>query len=352
MGTRARILCGALALGLLAGCGAPAAIPAPEASPDPLEAARPLLELAEGDEILDWVAGDLDGAGGEDLAVIADREEVSDGRRFGDVRELLVLTGTDGGYELRQSNREFLLRNQEGGKGGEPYRGASLDASGLHIAMEGTGYEYWALEYLLSWREGGLALTQVREGQYRGVDGVVAIFDFDRGIYAMVTDRMESCEKEEDFTPKTLYRTELEPGGPVRLDDLTDGWAFLDTVSLPPLPALVTPWYGEDHSGELRHTPEEMLDRIQAAWYPELARVDIPWTEATRANFSAAWGAPAPGHYYTDGTRVLSYYQLEVHVSDGGQTFFQHVLMCGWPEDAAFHWLWDDTGEEVFGPET
>ena len=53
--------------------------------------------------------------------------------------------------------------------------------------------------------------------------------------------------------------------------------------------------------GGLRHTPQEVLDHIRETRYPELGRVDLSWTDETRASYSAFVGYPVPDCYYEDG---------------------------------------------------
>ena len=322
--------------------------PAPSPGAEVPEEALSLLDLAEGETVLECASGDLDGDGREDLAVVVDRnEEDPTGERRGRVRELCVLYGEDGGYRLGERSTTLLLRSEEGGIFGDPYDGVFID-NGLKIHFYGGSSYRWSISLLFSWQDGGLILTQAEEtgsnvASY-SVNGTEEQWDFIQNEY---TEWTFGETEEQSAFHKLLYQTELTVSEPWTLEEMESVWQIEEAVDLPPLPSLGNYGYGRDYTGMLQHSPEEMLDKVKETYYPDMVRVDIPWAEGTQENYSAAMGGPAPGYYYTDGVQMLSYFCLEEQPGNDGLSLFRHTIMWEDSEDWAFYRLWDETGEEV-----
>lgn len=327
---------------LLTACFAPEATTVPKAPPppevpesaplparlreEPLPgAASSLLTLAEGDELLDWRAGDLDGDGIDDLALVIERnEEDNTGERFGKMRELAILLGDGPGYVPGQSSRQVLRWSGEGGMNPEPYDGMEID-QGLAIREYGKD---WNMEIRFTWQGGGLALTDVvyyswtwdGEGRDLGME--------DR--WNLLTGEFTRTGYAETTAP--LFQAILELPAPWPLEAAPGAWELEEDLrsAIPPLPVMAQWPQARDATGLLTQTPQEVLEQIHAEYYPELERADFPWTGETRANYSAFLGYPVPECYYTDGQNTLYYFWLESRLSDGDVLSLSHSV---WYED-------------------
>lgn len=335
----------ALALCLLSGCGvgadapigpspvppSPSVTPTPELtefstpipSPEPTlpEEALALLELSDTDYVMDRAAGDLNGDGVEDWAVVVERlSRVEEpGEYFTDApRTLAILLGDGkGGFYLGQTNDHFIRRDTQGGVFGDPYEGIRIEGGGLQYSAYGGSSWRWRETYHFSWREDGLALKAVDDIFYscvtEGLGGEQALYDFSAGEYTL----RAWCGGGGDMDGKLLWQEPLLVSAP-RLEELPNvedesgPW-----VETPPLPNLGRYEY-ETMSlyAPAQYSPEAMLDKARKEYHPDMWRVDIPWTEETRANYSAAVGYEVPGYYYTDGQAILHYYELEVRGED------------------------------------
>ena len=316
--------------GLLTACGAEAVSAAPvparlREEPLPGKAAA-LLTLDEGDELIDWCAGDLNGDGTDDMALIVERnEEDSAGERLGKICELLVFLGNKQGYTPGPSSQTFITRGAEAYPGA-PLSSLSIEEGALHIYEPIRKCER-AADF--QWQGDGLVLTQFYWGEWYG-NGTKEYFDLTNGTYSMYSAYFDNVN-DNPLPPKLLFQAVLDLPASWRLEDappMMELYTILPDAA-PPLPYLGGNWYRSDldSSGVLQHTPDEMLDQGKEAYYPDMERVDIPWTEETRANFSAVAGYPVPGYYYADGETTLRYTYLEFRYSDGGFLFLTHHIL-------------------------
>ena len=141
---------------------------------------------------------------------------------------------------------------------------------------------------------------------------------------------------------KLLWREPLLVSAP-RLEELPnvedEGEPWVKT---PPLPSLYNGYLSEPPIQDL----EVLLDKTREKYYPGMERVDIPWTEETRTNYSDVVGYSVPGYYYTDGKAVLYYGGVEAQGED--QRPYLHSVWYkdeDWENVEIYHYL-DETGEE------
>ncbi len=334
-----------LSCALAASCAAEEAAPLParlreEFLPEPIAAE---LVLGEGGELLDWCAGDPNGDGIEDVAVILERNETDgSGGREGKVCELLLFLGNGSGYVPGQSSRTFLTRGEES----YPHTALSrlsIENGRLHVYEPIKKCER-AADF--SWQGDGLALTNFYWGEWYG-NGTREYYDLTNGTYSMYSSWADN-----DGNPlpsKLLFQTVLDLPAPWRLEDVPSMAEAGEILAgrKPPLPSLGGNFYRPDldSSGVLRRTPEEVLEQVRDTYYPDMRRVDIPWTEEARANFSSLAGYPVPGYYYTDGESVLWYGYLEFTWSDGGTLFLDHHILCEGGETTRYYQIKDASGE-------
>ena len=330
--------------------------PAPTPSPKPElpQEALALLELGEGDTVMDWATGDLNGDGIEDWAVVVEGsgEEKPEGHLAAGPRKLVILLGDGaGGFQSGQTNDHFIRRADQGGVFGDPYEGIGIeDGEFQYRAYGGSSWRWWEI-YHFSWQGDGLLLKTAEYINYTCVSeelgGYQDRYDFSTGEYT----RHVWCGAGGEMDGKLLWGEPISVTAP-RLEDLPNVEETAEPwVELPPLPGLPDIYAAVPLYTPAQQSPEAMLDKAKETYHPEMYRVDIPWTEETRANYSAAVGYPVPSYYYTDGKAILYYYKLEVQGEDWRP--YQHSI---WYEgkDYSEDWrdyevyrYWDETGEEL-----
>lgn len=357
-----------LALCLLAGCGektvgadvpigpssvsaAPSATPTPEPTealtPDLPQTALTLLALSDTDHVMDKAAGDLNGDGIQDWAVVIEgapeTEEPSEYVKNAPRTLTIILGDGNGGYRLGQSSGHgFIGRDCDGGIWGDPYEGISIKDGELLYTEYGGSSDRWNPTFRFIWQGDGLVLSHVTEVAYstHTLNGVRFEYDFLTKRYEKWTYNDYCAVMEEPFEPRLLYGTKLEMD-PWRLEELKR-WEW-SGVELPPLPSLGYYKYEELAQGlPLERSAEEMLDIVKEEHYPDMWKADISWTEETKANYSAAVGYEVPDYYYTDGMNALSYFDVEYH---SYYERYEHTVMYE-GTGSSFYWYWDDTGTE------
>lgn len=115
-------------------------------------------------QVIDTVYGDLNGDNQADLAVILEyNTAIAETRAYGNyeielIKEVqkprvlaIYFKGKLKNYTLAVQNNDFILRAEEGGKMGDPYKGISISNNSLYIAFEG-GYDWrWKLNYTFNY---------------------------------------------------------------------------------------------------------------------------------------------------------------------------------------------------------
>lgn len=330
----------------------PTAAPAPSMEPDPGSTPVPelpgealaLLDLSDTDRVLDKAAGDLNGDGLEDWAVVVEHLEGVDPESFHrDAPRTLIILLDDGkgGYTLGQTNDHFIHRASQGGVNGDPYMEIFIENGELDYGVYGGSALRWSEGYTFHWVGDGLELKTFGSGSFWVYNNQTTyeLYDFTTGEY---TQRFRSHGEEDGGM--VIWRQAFS-AVPPRLEEMKGAdEAGEPWVELPPLPSP-----GGYMSAPPVQDPEKLLDKVREKYYPNMWRVDIPWTEETRANYSAALGYPAPGYYYTDGQAVLYYDGVEAQGEE--QKPYRHSVWYrdkdwkNW-ENSESYWYLDETGEE------
>ena len=332
-----------LCLCLLAGCArrggekkGPAATPPPTVAPtptaaptpEPVETAEPtptpapkqelplgamlLLELEETDRVMDKATGDLNGDGLTDWAVVIehlDKMEDLENVYRDAPRTLTILLGDGkGGYVLGQSNHSFIRRASQGGVYGDPHMGIFIEDGELSYATYGGSSLRWSEGYTFHWAEDGLELKSCGSGSFwvHNDQPTYSLYDFTTGEY---TEKFNPHGEEGEGL--VIWRQKFS-AVPPRLEDMkgSDEKGEL-WVEIPPLPSP-----GGYMSAPPIQSPETLLDKAKESYHPDMWRVEIPWTEETRTNYSDVVGYSVPGYYYTDGKAVLYYGGVEAQGED------------------------------------
>ena len=323
-------------------------VPVTTPEPELPEEALALLELEEGEFVMDRAVGDLNGDGVEDWAAVIEGppEEGQKEEEFrAESRTLVILLGKEeGGFALGQSNDRMIRRSNEGGVYGDPYAGIVIEEGELCYSTYGGSSLRWSEGNVFHWVGDGLELKALYEVRF-WVFGYLTnsvVYDFTAGEY-----REYMAESSEEGEGRLVWEQEL-PVEPPRLEEVGDPWEGRSRVELPPLPQPADEGAQALAEGAVpRHSAEELLDKAREKYHPDMERVDIPWTEETRANYSAILGYEVPGYYYANGRGALSYAGLEVW-GEGREPYQHRIWYRGqdW-EESEIYWYLDETGEEA-----
>lgn len=310
---------------LLSGCGVGADVPigptpdptevstpTPEPTetptPDIPEAALALLDMSDTDYVMDKTAGDLNGDGIEDWAVVIehseDKEYIDGGYLI--PRTIMILLGDkNADFILGPSNSHFVYRKDWDDRRGVPYEGVSMEKGEFHYGDFGGNPWKYRTDYTFSWQQDDLTLTRVEEVVEINGRGEEISYDLREGEY----QQRIRWEENADFNGKLLWEQKISPMSPC-FEELPDRWdSLLYQITLPPLPNLGYYDFGDpEYQNQTEISPEEILDTIRAEHFPDMEPVELLWTEETRATYSAAIGCQVPGHYYANDKGTLSYY--------------------------------------------
>ncbi len=331
--------------------------------PGGLEQAAPLLDLREGETVLAWASGDLNGDGREDLAVAVQRaEEREDG---GQVRELAVLWGAGDGYAAGPSNTNLLRGSRGGYKGGPAAVSLSIGDGTLRVLED---CDWWCVDLTFSCarQPDTPVLTQARyyyvelaagEGQdiytamedrYDLTDGTYSLRWYQGAEGAFWSDPAAEGKLLCSYQHKTVPLWALA--------DIPAPWSgnadWDPLAGFPPLPPLpetsLSPdrWRIWEQSMPLEYTPKEMLDTVKEALYPDAAQVSYRWTDEMRKNWSELVGAEMPDYFYRDGDTTLSYAGLLYETGDGGMRFYRHAIAVRDGEGLHFINIRDELAQE------
>lgn len=288
----------------------PTEVPTPTSTPEPTlpETALALLALSDTDYVMDKAAGDLNGDGLADWAVVIERpsEAEEPNEYFTDApRTLVIIMGDgDGGYTLGQSNDHFIRRDTQGGMNPDPYGGISIAEGELHYEDFGGSAWKWENSYTFSWHYDMLILTQLEVMTMYRERGIMECYDFEEGKY---TQRAFS-EGGWDCGTGLLWEQNIS-ASLLQLEYMPNAWDEEPwREQLPPLPDLTVRFYGYEEGWSGDKGPEEILDGVRKERFPDMSRVELSWTEETRSNYAKAMGGEVPGYYYADGEGRLSWF--------------------------------------------
>jgi len=136
-------------------------------------------------KVLDSVRGDLNNDRIEDLALVFEfYARVKEDRAYGDSttelitetqrpRILAVYFHSGRNYKLVTQNNNFILRSEEGGQMGDPFRPMSIQDNKLNLFFEGGGNWKWKLNYSFAWKNREWQLLNAGNYAYHSASGEV-----------------------------------------------------------------------------------------------------------------------------------------------------------------------------------
>lgn len=129
--------------------------------------------------------GDLNNDQTEDLSVILEYDlQISESRAYGDneteiIKEfqrprmlaIYFKNSKSNIYSLEMQNNHFILRENEGGEAGEPFKALTIANNSLNLAFEGGGLWRWKLNYEFKYRDKNWALITANNTSYNPTSG-------------------------------------------------------------------------------------------------------------------------------------------------------------------------------------
>lgn len=181
--------------------------------------------------------GDLNRNQAEDIALIMEYNlPITESRAYGDnetelIKEfqrprVLAVYFKDkksNQYTLQIQNNNFILRENEGGEIGEPFKGLSIENNNLNLAFEGGGLWRWKLNYQFSYQNNNWVLIKANNTSYSPTSGELKAKHYNflerksKYIYGNIFAREIANEEREE----NLYFTQLKT-----LDNFKKPWTW------------------------------------------------------------------------------------------------------------------------------
>lgn len=129
--------------------------------------------------------GDLNHDQTEDLSLILEYDlQISENRAYGDneteiikefqrprILAVYFKNSKSGTYVLEMQNNNFILRENEGGEVGEPFKALEIANNNLSLAFEGGGLWRWKLNYEFKYQNKTWALIKAKNTAYNPASG-------------------------------------------------------------------------------------------------------------------------------------------------------------------------------------
>lgn len=308
------------------------------------------LELPTNYYLLDYCVGDLNSDGQNDMAVVI---EQAPGENKGS-RVVFILLQNNGVYETAYENTKMILGRGDGGIDGDPYGGIAIKNGELHIYDYGGSNYRWSHDYTFIDQSDKLILSQIKETNsfsdtmygtvdyYNFIDGTKETRSYYDGDY-------EDGTKEDPYNDLLLYSGKIITLGMIDFENAY-AWCDLDFKTDPPYirPDMGKYEYGQhEYQSIMQHSTEEMLDKVQQKYFPDMKKVKLKMSEAISDNYLKLLGYRIPAYYYTDGKYILCYNDFET--LDGERYLHQiyYYSINNSLDDYKYYEFWDDTGEEI-----
>jgi len=296
-----------------------------------------ILYLSKHKTVIGTAMGDLNRDGKDDLAVTVNLalEE--------DTRETYVLLAEGGKYKVRHMNRGLVRGPLEGGISGDPFAGLTIENGTLTVSLCGGSAWWWKHDYHFRYSSGKLLLVKTDVNHHWESGGTETICDYIRGTYESYGSiNMDYPESPRLLLHKSTFSAVKSTFEAPLIDDATYAEGLSNA------PSIRGNWYQEPPPMDPLISAEEALDIVQKAYYSNMKKVTLPWTDEGRASYKKMLGYDMPSWYYASEKGRLTYYNLD---GDPGQ--LAHSIMYE-PFDAdeaaaigssKFYGINDATGE-------
>lgn len=142
---------------------------------------------------IDTAYGDLNNDKSEDMAFVLEFEKpVTERRAYGDAETELIKEfqkprilavyfrdPKSGKYIFALQNNNFVLRSEEGGALGEPFRQLNITDNNLNLVFEGGSEWRWKLDYFFKFQHKDWDLIQANHTYYNSSSGEMTIKAYD-----------------------------------------------------------------------------------------------------------------------------------------------------------------------------
>lgn len=303
------------------------------------------VELSAPYSILDSCIGDLDQDGTDDVAVVVSQGDAY----YSGSRTVYVFLQKNGSYELMYQNGSAILGTNDGGVFGDPYDGISIYDGTLHLMDYGGSSYRWSHDISFAIKDEKLLLTKIKCTDYstHTLNGDTTIYDIEHGTIEKRT-MAESGDNpsNEQYNNLLIYSGKIANVNPVEFEQLTS-WYEKKLTKEPsyPMPTMEE-LYGGSLSKSVKHSPEEILDKVMKTYYPDMKKVNLPCSNEIIDNYKLLLGYDIPTYYYANETGQLYYYNLEEYNNTIEHSVFYQAFEQS-DYNYEFYSYLDETGEQL-----
>ncbi|MFA6277576.1 MAG: hypothetical protein WC622_12545 [Pedobacter sp.] len=175
--------------------------------------------------VIDTAFGDLNNDKLEDLVLVLEfNNPIIEKRAYGDgetelIKEfqkprILAVYFKDqrsGKYKFALQNNNFILRSQEGGELGEPFKNLTIQNNCLNLAFEGGSNWRWKLNYQFKYQNKDWVLTQANNIYYNIISGEMTdkLYDFSNRKMKLTTGNIFARNNANEVSEETLNFPQL-----------------------------------------------------------------------------------------------------------------------------------------------
>ena len=286
---------------------------------------RSSLSLSKSKTVLGAAAGDLNGDGKDDLAVTVNLASGSE--EVEDTRETCVLLAEGGAYKARHANIGLVRGPHEGGVFGDPFDGLSIEDGALTVSLYGGSSWKWGHSYQFRYAGKQLMLTKTESFSFFFGKGTQTICDYVRGTCESRLLVSDPANPDDSGNGPLLHKGTFSMvkstfEAPV-IDDATYD------AGVPHAPYLENDFYEAQPPKQPNISAEKALDVVQKAYYSGMKKVQLLWTDETRATYETFLGYEMPDWCYENEKGRLYYFSLDKKYENGDEakaSWLEHTI--------------------------